>query len=278
MKTLNTQLASWTHLRHDTILYANQSYTAHGNCVYPAGFVEPRISFWERLEEMAARAADQIATLNYEGKYPLLTLPAIQNRQVAHLRSFSETTARLRALAAKELARECFAPADEQFIDGLMEGPAQNFNCGATNAYSGWYPRLFYRTIYWTDDLEFHQNHGAGGYDALVADVHTDVPCLECPGSDPGSVLHEAVGRVNLLMMAVDNGANRFVCAGPVLSHYEFEVTGDPRRISDTEWKGGASRYGPSILDGRFPTDVSASRVEGLTPPAWTRSYLVPTQ
>src|SRR6266487_1562824 len=26
MKTLNTQLASWTHLRHDTILYAKQSY------------------------------------------------------------------------------------------------------------------------------------------------------------------------------------------------------------------------------------------------------------
>ena len=26
MKTLNTQLASWTQLRHDTVLYAKQSY------------------------------------------------------------------------------------------------------------------------------------------------------------------------------------------------------------------------------------------------------------
>ena len=31
MKTLNTQLASWTQLRHDTILYAKQSYTAGGS-------------------------------------------------------------------------------------------------------------------------------------------------------------------------------------------------------------------------------------------------------
>ena len=54
---------------------------------------------------------------------------------------------------------------------------------------------------------------------------------------DPGSVLHEAVGRVNLLMFAVDNGADRFICAGPVLSHYEFEVLGDPRRLDDNEWQ-----------------------------------------
>lgn len=93
---------------------------------------------------------------------------------------------------------------------------------------------------------------------------------------DPGSVLHQAVGRVNMLMLAVDHGGDRFICAGPVLSHCEFEVTGDPRRISDVEWRGGASRFGPRILDGRFPTDVSASRVEGLTPPAWTQRYLVP--
>ena len=41
MKTLNTQMASWTQLRHDTILYVKQSYTAVPSCVYPAGYVEP---------------------------------------------------------------------------------------------------------------------------------------------------------------------------------------------------------------------------------------------
>jgi hypothetical protein len=87
-------------------------------------------------------------------------------------------------------------------------------------------------------------------------------------GGDPGSVLHQAVGRINLLMMAVDNGADRFICAGPVLSHYEVEVTGSPRRLSDGEWDG--------ILQGNtFPPDLDPSRLEGLAPPAWTQSYLV---
>ena len=30
------------------------------------------------------------------------------------------------------------------------------------------------------------------------------------------------------------------------------------------------------ILDGTFPSDVPASRIEGLAPPVWTRSYLAP--
>jgi hypothetical protein len=73
MKTLNTQLASWTQLRHDTILYAKQSYTDEGQCVYPKGFVEPRIEFWKRLKDTATRAAEQVAALRYEGNYPLVT-------------------------------------------------------------------------------------------------------------------------------------------------------------------------------------------------------------
>src|SRR5262249_13264285 len=40
MRTLNSQLGSWSQLRHDTILYAKQSYTATTLCYYPAGFVE----------------------------------------------------------------------------------------------------------------------------------------------------------------------------------------------------------------------------------------------
>jgi len=140
-----------------------------------------------------------------------------------------------------------------------------------------------YRAVHWSE-LDFHQEYGAGAFDELVADVHTDVPCPDCEVPDPGSVLHEAVGRVNLLLIAVEHGTNRFVCAGPVLSHYEFEVTGSPRRISDTEWKvgtqlgGDAPPYnlGPSILNGGSPIDVSPGRIEGVSAPVWTRGYLVP--
>jgi hypothetical protein len=283
MKTLNTQLASWTHLRHDTILYAKQSYTDHSQCLYPTGYVEPRLEFWSRLKAMAARAAEQIAALKYDDRIDpggtptnVVTLSMIQSRQVGHLQNFATTVARLETLVRKELAQECFSGDDQDFMDGLME-KRTSLNCTGPFAYGGWYPNLFYRTVYWSDDIEFHRNYGAGAFDALVADVHTDVPNDMPP--DPGSVLHEAVGGVNLLMLAVENGPDRFICAGPVLSHYEFEVIGDPRRISDQEWAGsqkGPRGFRPGILGGNFPSDVPASRIEGLKPPVWTQSYLVP--
>jgi hypothetical protein len=290
MKTLNTQLASWTQLRHDTILYAKQSYTVGGGgCLYPTGYVEPRVEFWNRLGAMAARTAELISGLPYQGSYtyvgvppPLVdpvtgeeiptgdsgtntvTLATIRNRQVAHLQRFAGIAARLADLAAKELAQESFTPEDEQFVGAEV---VEFFppGCGIPETISGWYPKLFYRTIYW-DPYRFDFGYGSGGRDAIVADVHTDVPDLDV--GDPGSVLHEGIGRVNLLLIAVDNGADRFICAGPVLSHYEFEVIGAPRRLSDDEWDG--------ILDDYFPDDVAPSQVEGLAPPIWTKGYLVP--
>src|SRR5436189_6442257 len=72
MKTLNTQLASWTQLRHDTILYAKQRYTGGDGCVYPAGFVEPRVAFWQRLRAAITHAADLVSALSYEGTYLLI--------------------------------------------------------------------------------------------------------------------------------------------------------------------------------------------------------------
>jgi hypothetical protein len=46
MKGVNTQMAFWTPLRHDTILYFKQSYTETYLCSYPYGFVEPIPAFW----------------------------------------------------------------------------------------------------------------------------------------------------------------------------------------------------------------------------------------
>lgn len=281
MKTLNTQLASWTHLRHDTILYAKPSYADYAPCIYPKGFVEPRLEFWNRMKHMAERTATRILRLPYVGSYEFqlwgvetnVSLVEIQGRQVEHLRNFGNIVTRLESLSLKELARESFTLEDEQFIDSLMED-SRHHGCAGPPGYTGWYPSLFYRTVYW-DNLTFDGDHGAGAIDPLVVDVHTDVPS-DYPPPDPGSVLHEAVGWVTFLMLAVDNGADRFICAGPVLSHYEFEVIGPPRRLSDAEWGGGGFFGPPGILEGEMPLGLSTNNIEGLTPPVWTRSYLVP--
>jgi hypothetical protein len=97
---------------------------------------------------------------------------------------------------------------------------------------------------------------GSDVWDALVTDVHTDVP--ELMVGDPGCVLHQAVGNVNMAFIAVDCGAERpKMYAGPVLSHFEFETPPTTRK-TDSQWKSELQ--------------------EGKTPPSppWTASFLAP--
>ena len=268
MKSLNTQLASWTELRHDTILYAKPSYTGYLICYYPAGFVEPSPGLWRRLQNMAQRTAELIGTLDYQGSMSIqeqysmprtVQLAGIKAQQTAFLRKFSDTMAVLKGIAEKEMAQQPLTATETTFLENVIQSGGR-FGSGGQMTYDGWYPQLFYRSVLNSadqNDVTFHQNAGSGKWDALVADVHTDPPCPDC-GGDPGSVLHEAVGNADLLMIAVDNGADRMVYAGPVLSHYEFEILGSPTRKSDTEWKD-------DYRNSKWPS-----------PPEWTRGYLVP--
>ena len=55
-RMLNTQLASWAELRHDTILYAKQSYTGGASCEFPDALVDPNPAFFARLRPTPPRA------------------------------------------------------------------------------------------------------------------------------------------------------------------------------------------------------------------------------
>ena len=52
-RMLNTQLASWAQLRHDTILYVKQSYTSGVACEFPDAYVDPYPAFYARLQAFA---------------------------------------------------------------------------------------------------------------------------------------------------------------------------------------------------------------------------------
>lgn len=240
MKSVNTQLASWTEMRHDTILYAKQSYTKEADCFYPAGFVEPLPRFWARFEKMADSAA---AMIEKAPAYPT------QKKQAKFCRTFATRLATLKDIAEKELAREELTRAETLFLKGTVEAidpgkPDKDSNGGKPPRYEGWYFDLFYKS-----------REDGDRWDALVADVHTNVP--DQISGDPGCVLHQGVGFVDLLLIAVDNGKDRMIYGGPVLSHYEFEM---PRvqRKSDSEWQA-------ELRKGQAPPR-----------PTWTRSYLVP--
>lgn len=298
MRDLNTQLASWTQLRHDTVLYAKQSYTGFGSCSYPAGFVDPRPSFWRRFRDMAQSAVDLIRATNYRGKvryeFPEnagtiveADLASVQARHAACFQRFADVANTLLEMSERELRQEPFTKEQADFLQGMLHG--QPFGVGwggsAWFAYDGWFPRLFYRPLSKEtppdvpqeasaqDQVDFQQKHGALRWDVLVTDVHTDVPCPEC--GDPGSVLHEGIGRTHLLMVAINNGPDRCVYAGPVFSHYEFELLGAPQRMTDPEWKQRWSNAGFGELSS---VDTGLARDwSGIPPhPEWTRSFLAP--
>ena len=66
---LNTQLASWSQLRHDNLLYAKQSYTAAIGCSYPYAYVEPYPEMYGRLSDFAEGASTFFNSMNDNKNY-----------------------------------------------------------------------------------------------------------------------------------------------------------------------------------------------------------------
>jgi len=109
-KQLTTALASWAELRHDTILYAKQSYTmAESSMPMPepdvVGYVEPVPEFYNRLlalTRMTSNGLDDMKVLDEASKSRLQRLEGILERLVV--------------LSEKELANEKLEEADYEFI------------------------------------------------------------------------------------------------------------------------------------------------------------------
>ena len=210
---LNTQLASWTQLRHDNLLYAKQSYTGGTMCSYPHSFVEPNIDFFSQMENFARQNKnifDQILTnddtLTRAVKY--------------YFDSFHVTMSKLKEIVRKEISRETFTSEEIDFLKKML------FIEGESGAppFSGWYAELF-----------FNPEKGSK-IDYLIADVHTQP--TDQVGNIVGRVLHVGVGKVNLGVFLADSPSNDFrpTCfVGPVMSYYE-KFTGDFQRLTDEEW------------------------------------------
>ena len=62
----------------------------------------------------------------------------------------------------------------------------------------------------------------------LVADVHTDLNTKKC--------LEEAVGYVDLIIVAYPTEHGIYAGAGPIMSYYEFKQPIE-NRLTDEEWK-----------------------------------------
>jgi hypothetical protein len=214
MKQLQTQLSSWAELRHDTILYAKQSYTAVPSCEYPAGYVEPYPEFYAKIKFFADEAGRLFKAADYSSKNEARAaqLQAIRKQQEAYFAKMSATLGTLETLAKKELNAEPFTDVEKTFIKKTID---RRGGGSGPPRYDGWYCDLFYSRT--TCDK----------WDPTIADVHTD--------PESNSVLEVGVGDVNFGVFAINNEKDRAVYVGPLYSYYEFRqpVTD---RLTDPQW------------------------------------------
>lgn len=114
-KELNTVLASWTELRHDTILYAKQSYTPAIDSVLPqpkpvVGYVEPVPEFYSRLLTLAKMTREGLDNLN-----------VLNDTSRARLSNLEEILDRLLNISLEELENEELSEEDYAFIRNFGE-------------------------------------------------------------------------------------------------------------------------------------------------------------
>ena len=201
-KDLNTFLGSWTELRHDTILYAKQSYTMKATGIMPQpepakGYVEPQPAVYARL----AALARQMRT-GLEGRG---LLDVEYSDKLERLESLLLS---LKTMAEKELAGEALSEEEYELIrniGGILE---------SITTFSA--------------KVEEEITSEADERMAIVADVHTDV--------NTGLVLEEGVGDAFIIYVVAPLEGRLVVTQGGVFSYYEFTHPMDDR-LTDEAWQ-----------------------------------------
>ncbi|PXF50317.1 MAG: dTDP-glucose 4,6-dehydratase [Candidatus Methanophagaceae archaeon] len=210
-KELQTALASWTELRHDTILYAKQSYTPVLKSAFPQptpvrGFVEPVPEFYARLLALTEMTESGLAKMD--------ALEVLEEKHRDRLESLESILNRLIEISTKELENRELSEEDYEFI--------RRFGENLDSVVAG---------------VETE-----GKQTTIVADVHTD--------ANTKQVLEEGVGEVDLILVAYkppgrtggageagEAGEGQIVVgAGPVLSYYEFKHPMSDR-LTDEKWR-----------------------------------------
>ena len=214
VKTLQTQLASWAQLRHDTILYAKQSYTASVGCLYPRGFVEPYPAFYAKLQTFATTAAKRLGALG----------PSFGSAQVdsyvKYFEGFATTMGKLEGMADKELAGKKLSASEDEFLGNTIEQHMTGGGYAPTPDWNGWYIDLIYAGFIGNDTK-------AVEWKPTIADVHTD--------PDAGQVLEVGTGNVDFLVAAIDNDGDKAIHVGPSFSYYEL-LQPAANRLTDEQW------------------------------------------
>lgn len=202
-KELNTYLASWTELKHDTILYSKQNYAEMGggydDKIDDRGYVEPNPYCYANLASLAA--------MTREG---LQSRGLIAERDAQSLQIMETLALNLKNISEKELQNQALSE-DEYELIRSFGGQLEHF----------WMETL-------RDQADGGRSYLLTNYPAmLVADVATAPPDL---------VLEEGNGYVHSIYAVVPVDGKLRIVKGGVYSHYEFPWPASDR-LTDEKWR-----------------------------------------
>ena len=209
LKQMQTQMASWSQLRHDTILYAKQSYTVGFSCVYPKGYVEPYPEVYRKIGKLAEAMAACIENAK---------APVKVDFYIKFWKKFASIQTQLATLAEKELKAQPFTADEEMFIKKTID--RRGGGSGAPR-YDGWYADLFIN------------RSNSYDWEPEIVDVHTNPD-----NNGISECLEVGTGDVNFIVAAIDNDGDITTYVGPAFSYYEFvqSLNGDNKRLTDEDW------------------------------------------
>lgn len=254
-RTMSSQLAQWSELRHDFLLYAKQPYTDGGVvCSFPHSYVDPYPETFKYAGKFAERMVEvelKVSEMCNRGWYEYFW------------KGFKNVCDTLETIARKEINAQPLNDRELHFLQSMMREPEQV--CGAT--LNGWYVGLFLGQEIRKDSFERDMDKTK---DYLVADVHT-VPTDEW-GNELGWVLHGGTGPVNLMILVTERpNGEKCTFAGPVASYFEY-VTEGFERLTDEEWQ---TRYQEASRPSYVNKYIADER--GREPGEYTQLFTIET-
>ncbi len=214
-RMLNTQLASWAELRHDTVLYTQHSFSAPAACAYPDAYVEPYPAFFAALSTLAERGAALVGRLDFGEN------GSKKGGIVAYFHKLRAAAGTLGEIAEVERRGQPIDAQHLDFINHAVSWDAWGGGCSMTVEPRGWFAELHYDK----KDISEHV--------PTIADVHTQP--TDGDGNSVGNVLHVATDVPRAFTVTLDT------CTGPrtyqgFVSSYREVTTGGFHRLDDAEW------------------------------------------
>ncbi len=214
LKELNTFAASWTELKHDTVLYAKQPMAemGGGGDEPPAppddrGYVEPNPRLFGRL-----------ALLVKQTKEGLENAQLITDEAAAALDNLFKISERLRDISVKELENKEITAEDYDFIRNYGAELEHIWDVAKKDELEAWGKETGSQNK--ETFLYYHP-------DAVIADVATD--------PQNSLALEEATGYGKDIVVAFLRDEQVVLGLGTVFSHYEFTLP-ISERMTNEEW------------------------------------------